>query len=165
MYRDWGDSREYTTGDMGVGECAGEIVPFVQFGLAASERVAFEAQLQLDQGDPKAAAATAYKAMLEAAKAITRERFLNLGDDPDEIVREFRSHLVETKLFHDPFGGDRFAHYLMKAHGQSTGDFNAEQARQRVQEAQLFIEAAHGCVERMDAAKAAESGAVAAPAE
>jgi sulfite reductase (ferredoxin) len=160
MYRDWGDPREYTTGDMGVGECAGEIVAFVQFGLAASERVCFDAQLELDRGNPRAAAETAYKAMLEAAKALTRERYLNLGDEPDEIVREFKKHIVDTQLF----GEERFAFYLSRAHGQNVADFSAEQARQRVQEAQLFIEAAHDCVERMDKAQAAAQQAAAAPA-
>ena len=49
-YADWGDAREYTLGDMGVGECAGEVVSLTQFGLAASERQAFEAQLHLEEG-------------------------------------------------------------------------------------------------------------------
>jgi hypothetical protein len=29
FYSDWGDPREYSIGDMGVGECAGEVVPYV----------------------------------------------------------------------------------------------------------------------------------------
>jgi sulfite reductase (ferredoxin) len=159
MYSDWGDPRLYTTGDMGVGECAGEIVPFVQFGLAASERVCFDAQLKLDQGDARGAAQTAYRAMLEAAKAVTHERNLNLGDDPDEIVREFKTLLVDTQLF----GEDRFAFYLTRAHGQNVDGFNAEQARQRVQEAQLFIDAAHACVERIEKAQAVVPAAAPAP--
>ena len=36
FYSDWGDPREYTIGDLGVGECAGEVVPLVQVGLADS---------------------------------------------------------------------------------------------------------------------------------
>jgi len=164
MYRDWSDPREYTTGDMGVGECAGEIVPFVQFGLAAAERVCFDAQLKLDGGEHGEAGELAYRAMLEAAKAVTREQFQNLGDDPEEVVREFRKHLVETQLFRDPYAGDKFAFYLFRAHEQQGAGLNAEQTRQRVQEAQLFIEAAHASVERMDKAKAAQAQAAAAPA-
>ncbi len=48
-YADWGDPREYSLGDMGVGECAGEVVSMTQFGLAASERQVFEAQILLRQ--------------------------------------------------------------------------------------------------------------------
>ena len=35
-YADWGDPREYTIGDMGVGECAGEVVPYALMQLAAA---------------------------------------------------------------------------------------------------------------------------------
>ena len=164
MYRDWGDPREYTTGDMGVGECAGEIVPFVQFGLAAAERICFEAQLKLDDGKHQEAAKLALDAMIEAAKALTREKFQNLGDDHDEILREFRTHMVDTQLFRDPFAGDRFSGYLFRSYGEDVSGFGAEQARQRVQESQLFIEASHACVERMDAAVAAEIAAAQAAA-
>src|SRR5438876_7662699 len=38
FYSDWGDPREYTVGDMGVGECAGEVVTPLDFGIAAAER-------------------------------------------------------------------------------------------------------------------------------
>lgn len=146
FYSDWGDPREYTIGDMGVGECAGEIVPFVEMGLAASERELFEAQVILDEGDAPKAAERAYQAMLHAAKALTRERNANLGDDPDEIVREFKLHLCDTRLFHDPFVGDKFANFLFSAHGNgaTTTSTNAT-AHQRIEEAQLFVEAAHQC--------------------
>ena len=64
-YSDWGDPREYTTGDMGVGECAGEVVSLVEFGLAEAEREAFEAQLALEErDDPQAAVELSRKAML-----------------------------------------------------------------------------------------------------
>ena len=45
-YSDWGDPREYTIGDMGIGECAGEVVSVSQFALASADRLVFEAQLQ-----------------------------------------------------------------------------------------------------------------------
>jgi sulfite reductase (ferredoxin) len=152
FYSDWGDPREYTIGDMGVGECAGEVIPFVQFGLVASEREAFEAQLLLDQGKARQAAEKAFSAMLQAAKALTRLLHQNLTDNTDEIVAEFRTRLCEPKLFHDPFAGDKFAHYLFKAHRSEGSDDSAvtlEQAHQRVEEAQLFIEASHACYSKL----------------
>ena len=51
FYSDWGDPREYNTGDLGVGECAGEVVSAAEFGLAESERQVFGAQPNLDEGD------------------------------------------------------------------------------------------------------------------
>src|SRR5262249_32658084 len=51
FFSDWGDPREYSLGDMGVGECAGEVVSAVDFGLAQAERELFEAQLAFDKGE------------------------------------------------------------------------------------------------------------------
>jgi sulfite reductase (ferredoxin) len=164
MYSDWGDPRLYTTGDMGVGECAGEIVPFVQFGLAAAERIYFDAQGKLDGGDLPAAQDLAYKAMLEAARALTYERFPNVGTDPQEVHDEFKRHLVDTQLFRDHYAGDKFYDYFKNAHNRRNDKLDAEQVSHQVQEATLFIEASHACVERMDKAKAAAVQAVAAPA-
>jgi sulfite reductase (ferredoxin) len=144
FYSDWGDPREYTIGDQGVGECAGEVVPFVQFGLAKSELEVFEAQVLLDEGKTDDAARRAYSAMLQAARALAKEKNANLGDEPEEIVREFKAHWVETKLFWDPFAGAKFAQYLFRAH--ETGFDKAhstESAHQLIEEAQLFVDAAH----------------------
>ncbi len=44
-YTDWGDPRAYTIGDMGMGECAGEVVSLAQFGFTQAETEAFESQL------------------------------------------------------------------------------------------------------------------------
>lgn len=167
MYSDWGDPRLYTTGDMGVGECAGEIVPFVQFGLAAAERIYFDAQAKLDAGEYAAAQELSYKAMVEAARALTYEQFPNVGTDPQEVHDEFKKHLVDTKLFRDQYAGDKFAEYFYNAHKRRGDKLDAEAVSHQVQEATLFIEASHACVERMDKAKAAtaQPAAAAAPAE
>ncbi len=89
-YSDWGDPREYTIGDIGIGECAGEVVSRVEFGLAASERIAFEALDDLEGGKPETAAAKALRAMLQAAKAVTQIQNIDVGDDPAQIVDEFK---------------------------------------------------------------------------
>jgi hypothetical protein len=139
---------------MGVGECAGEIVPFVQFGLAAAERIYFDAQAKLDAGDLAGAQEASYKAMLEAARALTYERFPNVGTDPQEIHDEFKKHLVDTQLFRDHYAGDKFYDYFKNAHNRRNDKLDAELVSHQVQEATLFIEASHACVERMDKAKA-----------
>ena len=54
FYSDWGDPRVYTIGDMGVGECAGEVISVSQFEMVAAERLVFEGQLSLDDGDLRA---------------------------------------------------------------------------------------------------------------
>ena len=121
-YADWGDPREYTLGDMGVGECAGEVVSLTQFGLAASERQVFEAQILLDNGDSTKPAYTAYAAMLQAAKALIQVQYIDVKDDPEYIVQEFRQRFYDTQLFYDPFAGPKFAHYLFHAHDEGLAD-------------------------------------------
>jgi sulfite reductase (ferredoxin) len=150
-YSDWGDPREYTMDDYGEGECAGEVVPLVEFGLQASEREVFEAQLYLDSGDTARAKEMAYRAMLTAAKALVKTEFLDITDDPEHIVGEFKTRFHETRRFHDRFAGAKFASYLFQAHEVRGNGGRPEQARERVEEAQLFIEAAYACYEKMTA--------------
>jgi sulfite reductase (ferredoxin) len=152
FYSDWSDPREFTLGDLGIGECAGEVVSYAQFGLSASEREVFEAQDLLEQGDIERAAERGYHAMVQAAKALTKQLAPNLGDDPDEIIQAFRSHLYDTKRFWDPYAGGKFAQYLFLAHEHREPITVADAARRRIEEASLFIEAAHSCYQRMGAA-------------
>jgi sulfite reductase (ferredoxin) len=152
FYSDWGDPREFSIGDLGVGECAGEVVSALQFGLAASEREVFEAQVHLENGEVERAAERSYSAMLQAAKALAREADSRVGDDATEIVEAFRKHYYDTKLFFDPFAGGKFASYFFRAHKESKKTLDSEQARQRIEEASLFVEAAHACQNRMGGA-------------
>jgi sulfite reductase (ferredoxin) len=160
FYSDWGDPREYTINDMGVGECAGEVVPYVEVGLAASEREIFEAQVQLDEGNIEGAARAAYTAMVEAARALTRERNTHLGTDSEEVVREFRTHLVDTQLFFDPYAGGKFAQYLFRAHDEKARVQTQDSVHQLIEEAQLFVDAAHQCYSRLGAALSAPVASV-----
>jgi sulfite reductase (ferredoxin) len=149
FFHDWNDPREYSLGDMGAGECAGEVVSSVDFGLAAAERQAFEAQLALERGDSSAAWRSAYQAMVQAAKALVRTELADIPDEPDQIVQEFRARFYDTQKFFDPFAGGKFAHYLFAAHRNSGASPTPERARHVIEEAQLFIEASHSCYNRM----------------
>ena len=157
FYTDWADAREFTTGDMGVGECAGEVVAPIDFQLTACEREAFEAQLKLEAGEIDAAAKIAYESMLHAALALLKLQFVVSSEDPDRIVAEFQKHFYDTQLFFDPFSGGKFAQYFFQAHERRGGKYNAESAHYLIEEAQLFIEAAHSCYARMAAQPATVS--------
>jgi sulfite reductase (ferredoxin) len=152
FYSDWGDPREYTISDMAEGECAGEVVPYVEVELAGAERELFEAQVLLDEHDVARAQSRALAAMLRAARALTREKNANLGAAPDEIVEEFRKHFYDTQLFFDPFAGGKFAHYLFRAHDERERPSTQESAHQLIEEATLFVDAAHQCYTRLGSA-------------
>jgi sulfite reductase (ferredoxin) len=150
-YSDWGDPREYTISDMGEGECAGEVVPYVEVELASAEREIFEAQVLLDEGKLDGATGHAFAAMLQGARALTREKNPNIGSSPDEIVAEFRKHFYDTQLFFDPFAGGKFAHYFFRAHEERSKPATVEMAHQAIEEATLFVDAAHQCYTRLGA--------------
>jgi sulfite reductase (ferredoxin) len=166
LYSDWRDPREFTIDDMGVGECAGEVVNLIDFDLQAAEAIAFEAQLSLEQGEVQAADDAAYRAMLKAAWALVRTEFYDVSEDPAEIVSEFRRRFHETERFHDKYAGGKFAQYLFHRHEDRSRQYTREAAEHLVAEANLFIEAAHACQGRMAELRAneAKAGTISPPA-
>jgi len=149
FFSDWGDPRAYSLGDMGVGECAGEVISPLDFGLGAADRELFEAQVALENGDRKQARDLAYKSMLTAARALVLAEYADIRDDPDAIVAEFRQRYYDTQLFFDPFAGGKFASYLFDAHARADETRSEESTRYLVEEAQLFIDAAHSCSNKL----------------
>ncbi len=137
-YVDWGSVREFTTSDIGVGECAGEIVSLADFGLKEADRMVFEAQVQLDQGNFSKAALTAYAAMVHAAQGLIKGYNPDISNDPNIIITEFKNKFYDAGQFHESFGA-----YLFQAQTNQGQASNIDQARQCVEEAQLFIEAAY----------------------
>jgi len=155
-YSDWGDPREFTLQDMGVGECAGEVVSQAQFDLSESERELFEAQLQLDDGHFDLAARLAYDSMIQAAKGLVKTRGEQIEDHEERILSAFREGFCDTQLFYDKYAGSKFADFLFKANRtiQEQPSNNWESTRQQIEEAQLFVEAAHSCYGRLAGGRA-----------
>ncbi len=149
FYTDWYDPREYSTGDIGKGECAGEVVTAYQFAMTDAERMVFEAQIHLEENKAQKAGSEAYASMLKAAKAIVQMRYDDVSNDAEEIVEEFRERYYDTKLIFDPYAGGKFANYFFAAHDKAEQPYTEESARHTIEEAQLFIEAIHACYNRM----------------
>lgn len=146
FFTDWGDVREYTIGDIGVGECAGEVVSLFSFEIAQAESQLFEAQIALDEGNFGRADELAYRAMVLAARSLVRVQFLDVGHETERIVEEFKSRFVETKLFYDQYAHSKFANYFLDRHKRAEGVVvDREVAHHLIEEGQLFIEAVHSC--------------------
>ncbi|HEY2584565.1 MAG TPA: hypothetical protein VGI81_02225, partial [Tepidisphaeraceae bacterium] len=143
FYTDWGDVREFTIGDMGTGECAGEVISLAEFGFTAAEGDAFDAQILLDEGQYQKADELAYHAMLTAAKTLVQLQLPDPPLDPGEIVREFKTRFVDTKIFWDTYHAGQFANYLINRHEGADTRYTKETAHKIVDEATLFIDAAH----------------------
>lgn len=153
FYTDWGDVREYTIGDIGIGECAGEVVTLTDFGVATAESLYFDATLLLEgntlNGNVQKAADKALEAMLSAAQALLKVQNVDIANEPEAIVSEFRTYFYDTELFFDPFAKGKFASYLFQAYEHRNESVDIDRAKQLIEEARLFIEAAHECNTRM----------------
>ena len=160
FYSDWGDPREFTMGDMGMGECAGEVVSRIDFDLQAAERLCFEAQLKLEAKDLAGADALAYKSMLQAAQGLVKELWYDVPNDPEVIVKEFRVRLFEPKLFWDRFAGGKFAQDFFRRHDNPPSRYDHDEVHRLIEESQLFIEAAHACADKLREQKAAQMSQV-----
>ena len=154
FYVDWHDAREYSIGDIGVGECAGEVVTLTEFSLASAESKVFDASLIVD--DPTAtkeqvleAAALAYQAMVLAALGLLKTQDPDAKSDSDTVFRDFERQFIDTRLFFERFIGNSEWPYFQAAHEAGGRARDTDEARRRVEEAQLFIEASHACYTRL----------------
>ena len=87
--------------------------------------------------------------MLNAAKALVELEYPDVTNDPEQIVAEFRTRYFDTQKFFDPFAGGKFANYLFDAHRKAGHPYTSESSRYLMDEAQLFIDAAHSCYNRL----------------
>ena len=163
FYVDWHDAREYSIGDIGVGECAGEVVTLTQFSLANAESKAFDASVLLD--DERAGPARfdeagqlAYQAMILAAQGLLKAENPDQKGDPALVFPEFKMKFIDTELFFERFVGAKEWGYLQSVHEAGGRVRDGDEAHRRVEEAQLFVEAAHGCYSRLLEAQAAGTG-------
>jgi sulfite reductase (ferredoxin) len=154
FYVDWSDAREFTVGDLGVGECAGEVVSLFGIEVVKAESQAFDAQVALEEGDAEEAEDLAWRAMLSAARALVRTEYIDVTESPDDIVKEFQTRFFDTERFFDKYARGKFGQYMLDRHAQPPPAVDRDVAAQRVEEALLFIEAAHACEARISAAAA-----------
>ncbi len=143
-YRDWGDTRGFTMDDLGKGECAGEVVSIGIMEIAAAEREVFEASVALDENELQAAWQGSLNAMLRAARTLVKEQFYDVPEEADVVVAEFRARFYDTELF-----SPKFANYLFSAHQDPASEFDQTQVHRFVEEAQLFIEGAYTCYDKI----------------
>jgi sulfite reductase (ferredoxin) len=154
FYVDWHDAREYSIGDIGTGECAGEVISLTQFSLANAESRVFDASVIIENqnstnGSFQEAARMAYDAMVIAAQGLLKTRNPDVPGDPAVVFPAFQEQFIDTQLFFERFVGANEWQYFQAAHQNGGAVRDRDEARRRVEEAQLFIEAAHACYSRL----------------
>src|ERR1700752_2288426 len=163
FYSDWHDVREFTIGDLGVGECAGEGVSLFGIEVVKAESQSFDAQVALEEGDYEEAESLAYRAMLSAARALVRTEYIDVTEAADDIVKEWRTRFFDTERFFDKYSGGRAGQYLLDRHANPPARIGRAEAARRAEEAKLFIEAAPACEARAPAARQPVGGPVEIP--
>jgi sulfite reductase (ferredoxin) len=151
LFSDWGSSRVYSISDIGIGECAGEVVSLFSIEISQAESEHFESLVALDDGDFEKADASAYRSMLMSARALVRTLYPNVGQDPQRIVDEFRTRFYDTEIFFDKYAKGKFAQYFFERHEHPSDTHTRESAYRIIEEARLFIEAVHECEARYTA--------------
>jgi sulfite reductase (ferredoxin) len=148
-YTDWGDPRPYSTGDKGMGECAGEIVSLFDFDTGLAEREYFDGQVALDDKDYALAIKLGRQALFTAARALVKVQFKDVRPDETTVLAEFKKRYGSTGLV-----ADKFARYLYDA-VEKPRSVSLESGRQILQEAHLLIEEVLACRDKAAAANEA----------
>jgi sulfite reductase (ferredoxin) len=131
FYSDWGDPRQFTTGDMGVGECAGEVVSRVDFDLAAAERQVFEGLRAARPGRlPARRRHGATPPWSRPAWALVKTELPDLPLNPDRVVQEFKTRFYDTPNFLGPVRGRQVWPLPARAHEKAGMSYGQEEARQ-----------------------------------
>ncbi|MBZ0253031.1 MAG: nitrite/sulfite reductase, partial [Candidatus Methylomirabilis sp.] len=129
-YTDWNAETPFALNDRGQGECAGKLIDLIEGRLIDAERALFQGILQAEKGKAEEALLQADRAIVGAVRAILSTEGLDLTTD-EESVAKFESLILDMEIIPSKFAG------LLQSVGLATED----QARERIEEARLFIQA------------------------
>src|SRR5207248_8539426 len=86
----------------------------------------------------------AYEAMIKAAHTLVALEWLDAPYDENIVVEEFRKRFVDTQLFWHKQHANQFSNYFFNRHENGPdARFTKETAHKLIEEANLFIDAAH----------------------
>jgi sulfite reductase (ferredoxin) len=102
-----------------------------------------------DEAEVQEASRLAYDAMVVAAQGLLKMRDPDVKSDPETVFTRFKKEFVDTKKFFERYVGNQEWPYFQAAHQAGGAAKDRDEARRRVEEAQLFVEASHACYARM----------------
>ena len=98
--------------------------------------------------------------MVLAALGLLKTLDPDAKSDPETVFSYFERQFIDTKIFFERFIGNNEWPYFQAAHETGGRARDGDEARRRVEEAQLFIEASHACYTRLRQAQGGGSPAV-----
>jgi sulfite reductase (ferredoxin) len=149
-YRDWGHDAEYSLKDMGMGECAGQLVEMVELQLNESDRDIFEANLLLEKGRHEEALERVFDATLKAMAAMLTTQGVQ-ADGPQKTLEQFQERCIKPGLIAhaDSRLGAVLEDLPDRVLHPKVADPTADRVRLRIDEAVLLVEACHLAYNRM----------------
>ena len=87
--------------------------------------------------------------MVLAALGLLKTKNPDTRSDPETVFSDFERQFIETHLFFERYIGNNEWSYFQAAHETGGVARDRDEARRRVEEAQLFIEASHACYMRL----------------
>lgn len=97
FYVDWGDDKDFTTEDLGPGECAGGAYEMMEGFIFESDQELHLARVMANKGLTGHAVNKAYRAVIAASKALLVDEGVNSSIDL-EILSEAQSQLVSKGI-------------------------------------------------------------------
>jgi len=161
FYVDWGDDKDFTTEDLGPGECAGGAYEMMEGFLFEADQELHLAGVMAEKGQTGHAVNKAYRAIVAASKGLLVLEGVDSSIDADILFK------AETLLVGKEILPRAFARLTDQVKDLGPKTPSVEFAREKITFARSFVEASHTAFEnhagalKKDKARTAETGAAA----
>jgi sulfite reductase (ferredoxin) len=141
---DWGDDKDFTTEDLGPGECAGGAYELMEGFLFEADQENHLATIMAEKGLTGHAVNKAYRAVVAASKALLVLEGVDSSIDA-EILSEAETRLIAKEILPKSFAG-----VAERMRDLGTNLPSPEFARERIAYAKSYVEASHMSFDRID---------------
>ena len=97
-YRDWDQEQDFSLAGRGPGECGAGVFDVITEDISAAKELLEKADSAEDKGE------NLFKAFLATVRALLITRGID-SQNPDEIMRSFETHLIDTGFVNEEFRG------------------------------------------------------------
>ncbi len=152
FYRDWGDDKDFTTEDLGPGECAGGAYEMMEGFLFEADQEIHLAALMADKDQTGHAVNKAYRAIVAAAKGLLVLDGVTSSIDA-EVLSQTESRLVKRGIL-----PPAFADLAGRLRDLGPKSPDVAFAREKIRYAKAFVAASHEAFEKLGGALKKEKG-------
>jgi sulfite reductase (ferredoxin) len=143
-YVDWGDTEDFSTNDLGPGECAGGAYELMEGFLFEADQEIYLAGVMAHKGLTGHAVNNAYRAIIAGTKALLVTQGIESSIDAETLS------FAETKLIQKGFLPERYAALSKKVADLGPKDPSPAFAQESIEFARGYVEACRVTFERID---------------